>query len=161
LNCDIAAAPGVDLRFDLREGLPLESRSVDRIVAVHLLQDLPWGAIGPALREIHRVLKADGVVRLAVPDLDKAVRAYLAGDAGYFHVPDRDAGSVGAKLITQIVWYGSVRTPFTFEFLQEWMARAGFSRIGQHRFGESDVDGLASLDNRQRESLFVEGTRRG
>jgi hypothetical protein len=57
--------------------------------------------------------------------------------------------------VTQIVWYGSVRTPFTFEFLKEWMAAAGFTEIKSSRAG------LASLDNRERESLFVEARRNG
>jgi predicted SAM-dependent methyltransferase len=57
LNCDIKAAPGVNLRFDLRDGLPLESRSVDELSGVHVLQDLPREVLGPALKEIHRVLK--------------------------------------------------------------------------------------------------------
>jgi predicted SAM-dependent methyltransferase len=125
-----------------------------------VLQDLPWDAVALALREIHRVLKPGGVVRLAVPDLDKAIRAYLAKDGAYFYVPDRDAASVGAKLVTQITWYGSVRTPFTFEFLSEWMSGAGFSGITKQAFGKSGSPALASLDNRERESLFVEGTRR-
>jgi hypothetical protein len=98
-------------------------------------------------------------VRLAVPDLDKAIRAYLAGDAGYFYVPDADARSVGAKLITQIIWYGSVRTPFTRDFLRERMAAAGFCSIAEQAFGKSRLPGLASLDNRKRETLFMEAVK--
>jgi predicted SAM-dependent methyltransferase len=58
---------------------------------------------------VRRILKPGGVLRLAVPDLDKAIRAYMKDDARYFHVPDEHARGIGAKLITQIIWYGSVR----------------------------------------------------
>src|SRR5690606_23408767 len=106
--------------------------------------------------ELHRVLKPGGTLRLAVPDLDNAIRAHLAGDRGYFYVPDSDARSVGAKLVTQIVWYGSVRTPFTFGFLREWLENTHYVDIARMPFGHSRVAGLAALDNREHETLFVE-----
>jgi SAM-dependent methyltransferase len=160
LNCDIAAVPAVDLRMDVRRGLPLRSDSVDCIAGIHILQDLAWTEIAPALRELRRVLKPGGVLRLAVPDLDRAIGAYLARDTEYFYVPDADARSPGAKLVTQITWYGSVRTPFNWEFLEEWLCAANFAGIERRPFGESGVPGLASLDNRERESLFVEAVKR-
>jgi SAM-dependent methyltransferase len=161
LNADLVAAPGVDLRLDLRRGVPLATASLDCIAAIHVLQDLAWPQIAPALRELHRVLRPGGVLRLAVPDLDRALRAYRARDAGYFYVPDSDARSVGAKLVTQLIWYGSVRTPCTFDFVAEWLVAAGFKDIASCSFGESRVDGLAALDNRERESLFVEAVKNG
>ena len=147
------------MRADLRRGLPFAVASVDCIAAIHVLQDLEWVCIAPALDELVRVLKPGGVLRLAVPDLDRAIDAYRAGDARYFYVPDRDARDVGAKLVTQIIWYGSVRTPCTFGFLKEWLANAGFDEITRRSFGVSAVDGLAELDNRERETLFVEATK--
>ncbi|HTI49209.1 MAG TPA: methyltransferase domain-containing protein [Casimicrobiaceae bacterium] len=159
INCDIVDEQGVGVRADLRRGLPFAVASVDCIAAIHVLQDLEWVCIAPALDELVRVLKPGGVLRLAVPDLDRAIDAYRAGDARYFYVPDRDARDVGAKLVTQIIWYGSVRTPCTFGFLKEWLANAGFDEITRRSFGVSAVDGLAELDNRERETLFVEATK--
>jgi SAM-dependent methyltransferase len=159
INCDLKPGPGVDLTMDLRSGVPLRTGSVDCIAGIHVLQDLPWQLIGPALRELNRVLKPGCPLRLAVPDLDKAIRAYLDGDARYFYVPDGDACDVGAKLVTQLVWYGSVRTPFTFGFLHEWLRAAGFVDIERRSFNDSAWPGLAALDNRERESLFTEARK--
>ena len=159
LNCDIARASRVDVRADLRRGLPFGAGTLDCIAAIHELQDLAWHDIAPALSELHRVLKRRGVLRLAVPDLEKSIDAYLVADASYFYVPDEHARSIGAKLVTQAIWYGSVRTPCTFGFLEEWLQRAGFAEVVRRAFGESSVDGLARLDNRERESLFVEAMK--
>src|SRR4051812_14199971 len=160
LNVDLQPVEGA-VRGDVRAGLPLADASVDCIAAIHLLQDLPYPDIAPALAELRRVLKARGVLRLAVPDLDRALRAYLSGDKAYFYVPDEHAKSVGAKLVTQIVWYGSVRTPCTFDFLREWLLAARFREIRhcEYRVTHSRFPELAQLDNRERESLFVEAKK--
>lgn len=122
LNADRLALDGVGLCADLRDGLPLRDACLDYVCCVHVLQDLAFFDVPPALRELRRVLRAGGVLRLVLPDLERAMGAWNERDAAWFHVPDRDARTVGAKLVTQIVWYGSVRTPFTFDF------RAGDAR---------------------------------
>lgn len=84
--------------------------------------------------------------------------AWQRGDAGYFYVPDEHARSVGAKLVTQLIWYGSVHTPFNFELAQELLQDAGFHGIHRCAFRESasGIEGITALDNRERESFFVE-----
>jgi SAM-dependent methyltransferase len=161
LNADRQPYEGVQVLGDLRAGLPIPSESLDCIVAMHVLQDLAWTELPGALLEIRRMLKPDGVLRLGLPDLDRAIDAYRRGDATYFHVPDEDARTVGGKLVTQIIWYGSVRTPFTFEFAVECLDRAGFRAPLRCAFGEArhGDDALTALDNRERESLFVEALK--
>jgi SAM-dependent methyltransferase len=139
LNCDLRDAPGVSVRADLRRGLPFADATFDCIAAIHVLQDLAWPELAPALAELRRVLKPGGVLRLALPD--------------------RDARSLGAQLVTQIIWYGSVRTPFTFDFAEEWLRGAGFGAIERSSFGCSRLAGLAALDNRRRETLFIEARK--
>jgi predicted SAM-dependent methyltransferase len=128
---------------------------------MHMLQDLSYPDIPIVLQELKRVLVPGGVLRLGLPDLDKAIRAYLAGDHDYFHVPDCDARAIGTKLITQIIWYGSVRTPLTFDCVAELLTREGFRRIRRCRYGQTAnaYPDIVQLDNRPRESLFVEATK--
>jgi hypothetical protein len=113
------------------------------------------------LKELRRVLVPDGVLRLGLPDLDQAIRAYLAGDHAYFYVPDCDAQSIGTKLVTQLVWYGSVRTPLTFDCIEEWLLREGFGDIRRCDFRRtlSPYPDIVTLDNRPRESFFVEARK--
>lgn len=153
--------PGVDIVSDIRTGLPLRTASCDVAVAIHALQDLAYLEVAPALSELFRVLRPGGLLRLGVPDLGRALDAFLRGDRAYFHVPDSDAATIGGKLVAQLVWYGSVRTPFTFDALEELLLRAGFVAVRRCAFGETHgpCPAITRLDNRPRESLFVEAER--
>ena len=158
-NVDRHAFPGVDMRCDLLVGgLPFDSKTFDFAVAMHVLQDMLWFDIPVALAELQRVLKTGGVLRLGLPDLDRAIAAYQRGDTGSFHVPDNDARNIGSKFVTQIIWYGSVFTPFTFDFAHELLQRAGFVDVQRCAFGctAGQHREIVELDNRERESMFVE-----
>jgi SAM-dependent methyltransferase len=161
INSDRLATPGIDLSCDVLDGLPLPDDDVDYIAAIHALQDLAYVDVPVALKELRRVLRPGGVLRLALPDLDRAVDAYRRRDASYFYVPDEHARSIGAKLVTQIVWYGSVRTPFTYDFAEEVLLSAGFAAVRRCDFRRtaSGHPGIVELDNRERESLFVEAVK--
>jgi SAM-dependent methyltransferase len=143
---------------DIRDGLPLPDASMTHAVAMHALQDLAWDEIPHAVAELRRVLAPGGMLRIGVPDLDRAIDAYRRNDAGYFYVPDSDARDIGAKIVTQIIWYGSVRTPFTFGYARELLLAAGFRDVRRCAFGEtaSGRTDIVALDNRPRETLFVE-----
>lgn len=158
INCDIKEGPGIDLSCDIRDGLPLEDSSLDYVVSIHVLPELPYPDIEPALLELRRVLKPGAPLRLSLPDLDKAIRAYLDDDAGYFLIPDDDARSMGGKLIVQMTWYGYSKSLYTFDFAEELLYRAGFRTVVRSEHGKttSEHDEITMLDDRERESLFVE-----
>ncbi len=158
INTDVKEGDGIDLSCDIRNGLPLETGSIDYAASIHALPEVPYAELVPVLTELRRVLKPGGVLRLALPDLIKGVRAYDRGDRDYFLIPDEDARSIGAKLVTQLIWYGYSRTLFTQEFITEMLERAGFSRITpcSYRQTASPNPEIIDLDNREAESLFVE-----
>jgi predicted SAM-dependent methyltransferase len=130
----------------------------DYAVSIHGLQDLPYPDVVPVLRELRRVLRPGGVLRLGLPDLDRSIEAYRRGDTGYFYIPDDEVRSPGAKLVVQAVWYGATRTPFTWDLIGELCEKAGYARVARcaFRVTRSPHDGIVELDNRERESLFVE-----
>ena len=161
INSDQKEGPGIDLSCDIRAGLPLDSDSIDYAVSIHAMPEVPYDELVPVLQELRRVLRPGGVLRLALPDLLKGVDAYRRGDRDYFLVPDEDARSLGAKLITQLVWYGYVRTLFTAEFIEEQLLKAGFRNVGHcgYRRTNSAFPEIVDLDNREAESLFVEAVK--
>jgi predicted SAM-dependent methyltransferase len=68
--------PGVR-PVDVRQPLPLSDGSVDMCYSSHLLEHLGSGDAATFLREQHRVLKPQGAIRVAVPDLGHLCRAFV------------------------------------------------------------------------------------
>lgn len=158
INSDRKTGRGVDLSVDIRQGLPLDDGVIDYAVSIHALPEIPYDDVVPVLRELRRVIKPGGVLRLCLPDVDRSIEAYRRGDKSFYFVPDEDAKSIGAKFIVQLIWYGYTRTPFTRDFIEELLYEAGFSRVVQVEFRQtsSGFEGITELDNRENESLFVE-----
>jgi ubiquinone/menaquinone biosynthesis C-methylase UbiE len=161
VNSDIQAGPGVDVVGDIREGLPLESDSFDYLVSIHALPEIPYADLDRVLAEIYRLLKPGGVLRLGLPDMDKAITAYQTGDVDYFLVGDDVVRSLGGKMIVQLTWFGRSRSMFTWEFCEELLSRNRFREIVRCGFREtrSPLPGIVELDNRELESLFVEASK--
>lgn len=161
INSDIAAAPGVNVVADILRGLPLADDEFDYVVSIHALPEIAFRNQAAALAELRRVLRPGGVLRLGLPDMDKAIRAYASKDIDYFLIPDEHATTLAGKLIAQLTWYGVSRCMFTAEFATELLTRAGFQRIAICGFRQtaSEFPGIVELDDRQLESFFIEACK--
>lgn len=161
INSDLKRDPGIDLVADIRAGLPLADDSVDYAVSVHALPELSYREQLPALGELLRVLRLGGVLRLVLPDLDRAIDAYREGRRDYFDVPAEEARSDGGRLIAQVLWFGYSRTLFTADFAAELLERAGFQRVEHcsYRHTGSPFGQIVELDNRPGESFYIEARK--
>jgi predicted SAM-dependent methyltransferase len=159
INSDVKPGGQVDLVADIREGLPLESGSVDYAVSIHALPEFPFPELVPVLEELRRVLAPGGTLRLALPDLDRGIEAYRAGEESYFKVGPEEVSSLGGRFAVQMLWYGWSRSLFTTDFALELLEKAGFTEVRACSFGvtASGIPEIVELDNREEESLFVEG----
>jgi predicted SAM-dependent methyltransferase len=161
VNSDIEPGPGVDVVADIRHGLPLPDESFDYIVSIHVLPEIPYGDLDGALRELRRVLKPGGVLRLSLPDLDKSIAAYKSKDIDYFLIPDEAVKSLSGKMIVQLLWYGRSRSMFTVEFTKELLTRNGYQSIQECAYRQtfSPYPGMTELDDRELESFFIEARK--
>ncbi len=76
INMDVAGPPDVIAR-DAARGIPFRAGAFDAVYHSHMLEHLPRQAVPGFLADCLRVLKPGGVLRVAVPDLEGAARAYL------------------------------------------------------------------------------------
>lgn len=161
INSDAKRAPGIDLVADIRAGLPLDDDSIDYAVSVHALPELSYREQLPALRELLRVLRPGGALRLVLPDLDRAIDAYREGRRDYFEVPPEEAGSDGGRFISHILWFGYSRTLFTADFAAELLERVGFEQVERHSYRRtgSPFGAIVELDNRDGESFYLEARK--
>lgn len=147
------------LEVGLGWGLPFPDGSADWISALHVLEHLyfPHAAEG-LLREFRRVLSPRGVVRIAVPDVEKGLRAYAENDAEFFagrkRIWRRDA--TATRLQAFLTYAGAGPRPgaflsshkfgYDFETLASLLRLAGFGHVERSSYMQSRHDTLR-VDN--------------
>ena len=75
-NLDIDILPGVDINDDARMLSKIPDESCDIIYACHILEHLGRHEIENVLKTWNKKLKKNGIIRLAVPDFQKAIQWY-------------------------------------------------------------------------------------
>jgi hypothetical protein len=73
----VSSGPNVLVR-DLKQGVAFDDNSFDVVYHSHVLEHFTRDDGHKFLKECHRVLRPDGVVRIAVPDLERIVRTYVS-----------------------------------------------------------------------------------
>jgi len=66
------------LPYDIRQPLPYSDRVFDAVFLFHIVEHLTPLEAESLLKEVHRLLKPSGIVRLSTPDLEDICRAYLS-----------------------------------------------------------------------------------
>jgi len=119
-------------KVDVLKGLFYKDNSVDIILASHFIEHLTRVEGLKFLRECHRVLKPNGLIRLVVPDAKLLVEKYLSGEImEYRHV---NIGVEKAKDEAEAFFHlllAGHKTVYDFESLKRLMQEAGFTAIKQ------------------------------
>lgn len=156
-----------DICWANARSLPVPTGSADVLYSSHMLEHLDQREALQFLMEARRVLKNEGIIRLAVPDLFRMIADYGT---------DRDADRLVSR--TQLAH----ARPKTFSQKLRWLfvadrshhrwmydsnslalllARAGFSHIVVQLAGTTMIPnpGDLNLHEREDESLYVEAQR--
>lgn len=144
----------VDLVWDLRRGLPVESESCSLIYCEHLLEHLRVEDGLRFLGECKRALQPGGVLRIAMPSLD----VILSGDWRdqdwlQWSKHGREVKSRAEMLNVAFRSWGH-QYLYDREELHRRLSEVGFSRIVDCQLGESEHSELRNRETRK-DSLLV------
>jgi predicted SAM-dependent methyltransferase len=167
VNIDIYGGPGVSCVFDCRTSLPLEPNAARAIYAEHFFEHLDRDHEAPRfLDACLQALRPGGVMRIAVPDAEKYLRAYSSPN-GWAEMlsfsPIVPSNPPPAGLTKMDVVNKHFRQShqhkwaYDYETLEGLIRRAGFKDVlrsdyNVSRLGELRIDS----PGRRAESLYVE-----
>ncbi len=156
-------------QLDIGEPLPFADGSVDWVYAEHLIEHISLPVAIGWLKEVRRVLRPGGLLRLTTPDLECYIRGYLEERGGFFarHRRRLRVLKVGppmperrAFMMNQIFYHYGHRWIFDEEELRYALTSAGFDAESIHRraFKEGKRSDVALLDTgfRSDETIYLE-----
>jgi len=143
--------------------LPFLDSAVEHIHAEHFLEHLEYLDGCRLLGQCHRVLQANGSLRIIVPDLERYVQAYSVNDKSFFNKFESLGGSTlplstRALVCNQMFRMGGDhKFAWDFETLAAALTKLGFTQIERSKL--NDVDARYAIDGqdwwREAESLYV------
>jgi SAM-dependent methyltransferase len=138
--------------LDVSRPFRFPDASFECVFASHLLEHLHPDVAERCVREIHRVLEPGGVVRLAVPDLDRIVADYDPADPEPFLWSVYQGRGAAAKRAVRHWWHYNAHS------LAALLRAAGFREVERCEYREGRCPDLELIDNRPG-SLFVEAVK--
>jgi SAM-dependent methyltransferase len=153
--------------YDIRRGkatrLPFKDSTVDVVYSSHMLEHLDREDAVAFLAECRRVLKPGGWLRIAVPDLEQLIHAYLKdADADHLVASLRLAVPLprGFRRAAEafLVGHRGHRWMYDVRSLTRLVQGGGFASVQVLGAGQTMIPDVGELDLREREaeSLYVE-----
>ncbi len=148
---------------DATRKIPLPDHSAEALYACHMLEHLDRYEALQFLAQARRVLRHNGVLRIAVPDIRRLVEQYLAtGDADAFieatHLTVNKAHTALQRLRCLIVGPRHHHWMYDGKSLCDLLSRTGFadSRVMPAGMTRIENPGDLELAERSSESVYVE-----
>jgi len=160
LNLDIEPLDEKIAYFDAASIFPFQDDSIDYIYSEHLFEHLNLDSQLNMLQESFRVLKPEGKIRIATPNLnnildikkneDEITQKYISWTAQTFF--PKYLNNLGESVKNEIFvinnyfysWgHKFIHNPYTIQLL---LNHVKFSRIGQYKVYESEDDDLKNLE---------------
>lgn len=152
----------LDLNWDLRNPLPFPEGSVDYIFNEHFVEHLTVEESQKIIRDFMRVLKPNGVLRIAMPNLVDAVDNYLNLPISKDPTIKRfklDYIKTRAERINISFREWGHKWLYDPEELKRRLKEAGCTKIKQCKLRKSKYTDLQNLEVREESSLIMEVTK--
>lgn len=166
VHVDLDDFDHIDVKTDVRDLRMFDTGSAELIYACHVLEYFDRVEVVEVLREWKRVLRPEGILRLAVPDFEALVQVYReSGDL------DKILGPLFGRIEVQTperqVFYH--RTTYDFASLKDVLESVGFRDVRRYDWRETihrDYDDFSQAyiphmdkENGRLISLNVEATK--
>lgn len=146
------------IHHELRYGIPFKDNMIPNIYSSHFLEHLSKNEGEYFLKECLRALKPGGVIRIAVPSLEKSVSeikisimAYEQGDY------DEIQPYVTSKRDEYVSSFSNHGYMYNFQLLERSLEKCGFTNIEEFSFRKGNILDVEKLDTRP--SLFIEAIK--
>jgi SAM-dependent methyltransferase len=159
--------------MNITKPFPFKDNSVDAVYSSHTLEHLTYEEGAFVFSECFRVLKANGAIRIIVPDLFHLINGYLDNR--------KSSPQAAAKKLLADSLYFEIPLPRTFwgfvkfyfrrknnhaflydeEALVYQLQTAGFTQITRRNYGDSDIENILEIDDPSRfeGSLCIEAIK--
>ncbi len=147
-----------DLNHDLRQPLPYEDNSVDYIYHEHFIEHLTTDECEIFLKEMRRLLKRNGVMRIATPDLDYIVFRYIYRWRKQVWIKKYSCTFIQTKaeMMNVLFHRWGHKWLYNYEELKRRLNLAGFDKVHRVKFRKSTFTQLQGLESREDSKLIVE-----
>ncbi|PCJ22110.1 MAG: hypothetical protein COB04_01270 [Gammaproteobacteria bacterium] len=139
------------IHHDLRDGLPFGSNTLSHVYSSHFIEHLNRDEATNLLGDAYDALVSGGKIRISVPDLEYAISLYPDNKKDmmekYFFINDKANTFSNHKYM------------YDFDSMSTMLSRIGFRDIVRGDFAEGDFPNVDLLDNRCKDSLFVEAIK--
>jgi len=125
INIDILTTTATDLVADVRD-LPFKLESVDKIVAHHLIEHIPYVNIPPTLAHWCALLKKGGEIEISCPDADWLTHKFAAGE---ITLETLNRFIFGGHIDTLVMPTQYHKAFLTEKFLQHFLRISGINNI--------------------------------
>lgn len=123
------------------ESIPLEDCSVDKVLAVHVIEHFHWVKTPVLLKEWARVIKPGGCIELHCPDIEYIISSYLDGSWkeevnipgwGFPHGSGEDKNLwLNFKIMSSCAKWDNHYAVFSFDLIKKRLEEAGFYNVGR------------------------------
>jgi len=164
INIDARRYPGVAVKR-LPSGLKwFPDSAVSFVYCSHMVEHIDYPEqVHQLATEICRILKPGGALRFVVPGIERIIRAYAADDKEFFKEQERhhpqNCTTKMEHLMYALQQDGEHKYGYDFETAQKFLQRAGFTKIKDSSYNESEFPELR-VDYRGKDlSLFVDAVK--
>jgi len=160
LNTDVNPDPSPDLGgivfLDAKKPFPIEDGTFDYVFLEHVIEHVQFKEGLSLLRECHRILKPDGRIRIATPDLETLIQLHTTQKTD---IQKRYVNWIVDKFLPEVGIYSECFVinnafrnwghQFIYDHatLQLAMERTGFVNVISYRPGESDDENLRGIES--------------